>query len=249
MERPRYKLEVFEGPLDLLIALIGKKKIDIADIHISEILEQYMSYLAMMREMDLEVTSEFLVMAANLLYIKSKMLLPKAQEEEEDPRAALVQALVEYQRHKESAANLKRLFFENEGIFVRGIQDLPEMKLTYERLHSPEDLKSAFLRIYENSNRRLPPPVASFDGIVGRETAPVSIKLRDLMRRLGVQKLISFFDIFKSAKSRSEIVATFLAVLELTRSKKVRVDSEEDCYDGSRFSLKMENSGEKYGKA
>jgi segregation and condensation protein A len=242
MEKLSYKLEVFEGPLDLLIALIGKKKIDIADIHISEILEQYLSYLSMMQEMDLEIASEFLVMASNLIYIKSKMLLPKSQLEE-DPRLTLVQAIAEYQKHKESALALGRMFCDNEGIYVKAMEALPETRDAYEKVHSLEELHSAFLRVYEKNNRRLPPPLSSFGGIVGRETAPVSVRLTDLLRRLVFHRVLSFFDIFKNALNRSEIVATFLAVLELSKTKRVMIDNEEDCQDGSRFLLKIEKSG------
>ena len=242
MEKLSYKLEVFEGPLDLLIALIGKKKIDIADINISEILEQYIAYLSMMQQMDLEIASEFLVMASNLIYIKSKMLLPKSQMEE-DPRLTLVQAIAEYQKHKESAFTLGRMFSANEGLFVKEMEELPETRDAYEKIHSLDELHSAFVRIYEKNNRRLSPPISSFGGIVGRETAPVSIRLTDLLRRLVFHKILSFFDIFKNAVNRSEIVATFLAVLELSKTKRVIVDNEEDCEDGSRFLLKMGDSG------
>jgi segregation and condensation protein A len=245
MEKLSYKLEVFEGPLDLLIALIGKHKIDIADINISNILEQYMAYLAMMQEIDLEIASEFLVMASNLIYIKSKMLLPKSQTEEEDPRLTLVQAIWEYQRHKESSQILGRLFRSNEGIFVNAMQELPDTVEAYEKIHSPEELQSAFLRVYEKNNRRLPPPITSFNGIVGREAVPVSLKLTDLLRRLVFHKFLTFFDIFKNTLNRSEIVATFLAILELTKTKRVIVDNEENCEDGTRFVLKIGNSGDK----
>lgn len=244
MEKLSYKLEIFEGPLDLLIASIGKKKIDIADINISDILEQYMAYLSFMQEMDLEITSEFLIMASNLIYIKSKMLLPKSQLEE-DPRLPLVQAIQEYQRHKQSAGLFAKMFGANEGIFVKEIENLPQESTVYEKIHSPEELQAAFLRVYEKNNRHLPPPLTSFNGIVGREPVPVAQRLNDLLRRLHLKKILLFFDIFKHAKSRSEIVATFLAVLELSKTKRAIVDKEETCEDGSRFVIKIFKNGDK----
>ena len=241
MEKLSYRLAVFEGPLDLLLALIGKKKVDVCDINITEILEQYMAYLALMEEMDLEITSEFLAMASNLLYIKSQMLLPRAADDEkEDPRLSLAQALVEYQRHKESASVLSGLFARSEGVYTGSGEVLTDVTSPYEKTHDPVELKEAFFRLFEKNGRRLPPPVTSFVGIVGKETAPVSNRLSFLLKELVVKKMLHFFDIFRKVKTRSEIVATFLAVLELTKTKQISVEDAP----GRAFSIKILKHGD-----
>lgn len=225
MDQLSFKVGSFEGPLDLLISLIGKKKIEVWDIHVSEILEQYMAYLARMREMDMEISSAFLAMASNLIYIKSRMLLPHLQEsEEEDPRAELARSLQEYQLAKEGAQVLHERYDQAGTAFVR------EQDLQPAAEARPEDgeflvsdLLEAFRGVLVRTRRRLPPPIQSFNGIVGKEPVPVGERIRSILLSLRRYGIIKFGTLFRRAKSRSEIVATFLAVLELTKDKKIHI--------------------------
>jgi len=220
MERENlsYKLEAFEGPLELLLALIGKKKIEIFDINISLILEQYMAYLDAMQEMDMEITADFLSMASYLIQIKSRMLLPFLKEQEEDPRAELVRALEEYRQVQQAARILMSMEKENEGTFTRE-PDLPERgpREPYALTHGSEELYAAFMRVLQRTGRKLPPPVMSFSGIVGRERISISSKIRGLLERFSKKRRFGFYEAFKGCADRGEIVAVFLAILELAK--------------------------------
>ena len=227
MEQLKFSLEVFDGPLELLLHLISKNKVSIYDIPISLILEQYMEYIEDLKKMDLEVSSAFIEMAAQLMLIKSRMLLPKAEEEEEDPRMSLAEALAEYKRYKAVLGKLRE-DQQNAGItYVRRTEHLEfdkKHKLSYET----ETLTEAYRNVLRRSARALPPPLKSFHGIVGHQIASVPARILGVLRLLKRQMTCSFRSLFRSAKSRSEIVATFLAVLELSKSKHVEMESRED---------------------
>ena len=140
--KPKFKLEVFEGPLDLLLSLITKNKIDICDIPISLILDQYMEYLNLMEKMDMDIAGEFITMASELMLIKSRMLFPKTEdEEEEDPRAALAAALLEYKKAKEAAVLLNDMFSEYSGRFAKESDVFP-----VKRDEVPTDMDSELLQ-------------------------------------------------------------------------------------------------------
>lgn len=242
-QQPQYKLEAFEGPLDLLLALIGKKKVEIWDIHIAEILEQYLAYLALLREMDLDVTGDFLAMASTLLYIKSRMLLPvlEPQEPEEDPRAELARRLQEYQRCKELAAVLvQRMSFDR---FTKLPEPIPAERAEYEQNHALLELQRAYENLTQRADRKLPPPVTSFAPLVGKERIPVSVKIQAILKRLRQKGQLTFFSLFSSAKSRSEIVATFLAVLELSKANKLTVEDDER--NPANYILTLSTGGQK----
>ncbi|MBQ7971001.1 MAG: segregation/condensation protein A [Clostridia bacterium] len=227
MEQLKFSLEVFDGPLELLLHLISKNKVSIYDIPISLILEQYMDYIEDLKKMDLEVSSAFIEMAAQLMLIKSRMLLPKAETEEEDPRMSLAEALAEYKRYKKVIGDLRK-DQENAGItYVRRTEHLEfdkKHKLTYET----SALTEAYRNVLRRSNRALPPPLKSFAGIVGHPVASVPARIIGVLRTLKRQLTCSFRSLFKSARSRSEIVATFLAVLELSKSKHVEMETRND---------------------
>lgn len=241
MEQLSFKLECFEGPLDLLLALIGKKKIEVWDIHISEILDQYMAYLSHMRQMDMEVTSEFLAMASQLIYIKSRMLLPKLspEEEEEDPRAELVRSLQEYQKAKMASQKLSQIYetvgtsYVRQPELIKAVEARPE-----DGEFQVNDLTAAFGKILLRSRRKLPPPVTSFQGIVGREKVPVSQKINHIIHSLKRYGIVRFGFLFRKAKSRSEIVATFLAVLELSKNHRIVIsDTNGEEYLDSKIEI------------
>ncbi len=232
MEKLSFKLEVFEGPLDLLLFLIQKNKVSIYDIPVSIITEQYMEYLKLMETNDLEISSEFLVMAARLLYIKSKMLLPKHDElegeEEEDPRQELIQNLVEYKKYKE----VSKFFSDRKNIcdflYFKNSVNTDEFKINVNAPMEIDALTKAFEKVMKRFEDKLPPSKMLFSGMVGREPVSVKSKMKSVTTALRLSGQISFDDLFTEAKSRSEIVAIFLAVLELVRNNEVGFESVGD---------------------
>ncbi|MBQ8894014.1 MAG: segregation/condensation protein A [Clostridia bacterium] len=227
MEQLKFSLEVFDGPLELLLHLISKNKVSIYDIPISLILEQYMEYIEDLKKMDLEVSSAFIEMAAQLMLIKSRMLLPKAETEEEDPRMSLAEALAEYKRYKAVIGALRK-DQENAGItYVRRTEQL-EFDKKHRLSYESSALTEAYRNVLRKSARALPPPLKSFAGIVGHPVASVPARIIGVLRTLKRQITCSFRSLFKTAKTRSEIVATFLAVLELSKSKHVEMENRND---------------------
>lgn len=229
MKEVTFHLEVFDGPLDLLLHLLSKNKVEIKDIPIASILDQYLEYIRQMKEFDLEVASEFITMAAQLMYIKSKMLLPVYEDEsQEDPRASLVEALLEYQRIKEAGSVLSLRAQIGRDLFVKGQEQLEKEKGTFTGSYSYEVLTRALEDILQRAQRKLPPPVTAFQGIVGRETVPVDDKIGEIVRLFVKKPKLSFEQLVLSAKSRSEIVAIFLAVLELSKTRKIMIEETEE---------------------
>lgn len=221
MEIINLKVEQYEGPLDLLLALISKHKIDIFDIPISEICEQYTAYLDAMRKMDMEITGEFVVMAAELMLIKSKMLLPRT-EESEDPRAPLVDALLEHQRAKAAAEFLKMQSAGHFDTFTKPASE-PE-KSDYSRGHAVELLTEAFARIADRvASRKLEGEPELFKRIEERYYS-VEEKSAAIMSYLDQKHACKFEDLFIRVHSRSEAVAVFMALLELVRDGMIDVE-------------------------
>lgn len=223
METISYKLPVFEGPLDLLLYLVQKNKLNIYDIPIAELLDQYMETIRRMQEVDLDVATEFLEMAARLVQIKSSMLLPRHEEAEELKRE-LTGELIEYQLCQEAA---RRLAVRNIGgdLFTREPMEL-EPDLTYRRTHETREIWEAYLAAAGRGKRRLPPPAQAFKGIVARKIVSVASKISYVLRRLYSQSSISYDSLFLTAENKSELVATFLALLELVKEKRICVEGE-----------------------
>lgn len=225
----------FDGPLDVILLLLSKNKIEIQDVSISSILEQYLAYLEEMKRLDMEIASEFIAMASHLMLIKTKMLLSAAEREEAiGEMELLIRSLEERQRAEAFDQIRKAMDFlepRNEigcNIFVK----LPEPyqpDTTYRYRHEASDLLRSFEMMQERSDRRLPPPIANFQGIVGTEPYPVTKKAKELLKRLVMRGVEKFRSLFKDSRSRSEIVATFLAILELCRLHSVWL--EEDAQD------------------
>lgn len=226
-----YKLTVFEGPLDLLLTLIAKNKIDITDVIITDLLEQYMEQIKMMQEQELDVASEFLEMASRLVYIKSVSLLPKYEEEATELKKELTGQLLEYQLCRETAQKLGTIVsFDN---FWR--QPSPvEYDLTYNRTHPSEDIAKAYVSAVGRGKKKLPPPANAFSGIVSKKVISVSSKIITVMRKLWRGNTVKYGELFEASKEKSELVATFLAVLELVKGKRVRIDG-----DGENATVKM----------
>ncbi len=239
MEKPVFKLEVFDGPLDLLLFLISKNKVSIYDIPISLILEQYLEYIDDLKKMDLEVSSEFIEMAANLMYIKSKTLLPTPEEEEEDPREKLAQALAEYKRYKSVVEPLRALN-DSAGITYTRMMQVIEFDKKHTRVYSPDKLADAYRSARRRYEYMITSPINNFKGIVGRQIASVKTKIVTVLRSLAKLRRVSFASLFKFSKSRSDIVATFLAVLELSKNERIAIDDT----DGEIYlDLKEKNNG------
>lgn len=225
-----FHLEVFDGPLDLLLSLIAKNKVNIYDIPIADILQQYLAYLEQMQQFDMTVAADFVTMAAQLTYIKSKMLLPRYEEEQEDdPRAALVEALLEYKRIKEAGERLALMGEIGRDIFVKPPEQLTRNK-KFEGELDIAQLISALESILERDERKVPPPITAFSGIVGREVSSVNDKISMIIDCLVVAKSVNFTALVLMAKTRSDIVAIFLAVLELSKTNKVIIEQEQGDY-------------------
>ena len=217
----QYKFDVFEGPLDLLLSLISKNKIDIYDIQISELLDQYMEQIDLMQENQMDISSEFLTMASRLVYIKSVMLLPKYEEEAEELKKELSGQLLEYAVCREIAAKLGAVYdFDT----ICKEPSPVEYDLTYTRVHPPEDIVKAYLGAVGRGKRRLPPSEQAFSGIVAHRIVSVNSRIIHLMRRLRVNKSLSYGEIFEICEGKSELVATFLATLELVKGKRIRIE-------------------------
>lgn len=225
METISYKLPAFEGPLDLLLFLVQKNKLNIYDIPIAEVLAQYMDTIRQMQETDLDVATEFLEMAARLVQIKSAMLLPRHEEAEELKRE-LTGELIEYRLCQLMAGKMSKMYIGGQ-LFVRAPEDVSP-DLTYRRVHPPEVMREAYLAAAGRGKRRLPPPAQAFSGIVSRKIVSVSSKIMFVLRRLykNERKQTSYNALFQSAQSKSELVATFLALLELIKGHRIRVDGE-----------------------
>ncbi|SEN23014.1 ScpA family protein [Paenibacillus sp. OV219] len=233
-----YKLESFEGPLDLLLHLIDKAEIDIHEVSISEITDQYMDYLNAMQVLELEVTSEFLVMAATLLSIKSKQLLPKPpiidddQYEEWpddglDPRDELIAKLVEYRKYKQIAEQLREQEFERSLVYTKEPEDLtPFMKVVPEnpvKGLNVGDLIAAFQKALRKASRR------NIIATIQRDEISVKDRIRDIIDVLREFETVRFSKLIREDMSRHEIVVTFLAILELMKMKHIR------CFQNSLF--------------
>jgi len=220
----KVNLPIFEGPLDLLLYLIKKEEIDIYDIPITKITDQYLEYIEMMKMLDLNIAGEFLVMAATLIHIKSRMLLPQETMEEEqielDPRAELVKRLIEYKKFKEAASALNDLERGQKEVFTHG------GGIDFSTMTAPAaddgfeanifDLITAFVKIVKDFSKE------DFHKIVSDEFT-VGQKIHDLYHILVNRPIILFTELFKQAKNRLEAITTFLALLELIRLNEVKV--------------------------
>ena len=224
--------EDFSGPLDVILLLLSKNKIEIRDIQISVILEQYLAYRDEMKRMDLEIASEFISMASHLVLIKTKMLLSEAEQQEGlSEMELLIQSLEQRQRQeilekiKGPAAWLEKRNDIGRNIFTKEPEPL-RRDLTYRYQHDRSDLIRALMNMQERSDTKLPSPIQAFVGIVGKEPYPVEKKAAEMLKTLiakGRQKLRS---LFRGNRSRSEVVATFLSILELCKLRSVRVTED-----------------------
>ena len=225
MEKIQYKIEVFEGPMDLLLQLISKKQVSINDVPIMEIIEQYLEYVKKLQEDDLDVSSEFLEMAARLIYIKTVSLLP-VHEEAEKLVEELRGELIEYRDCKLVAGKLREtgLGFD---YYYREPEKI-EVDMTYTRIHEPVDIFKAYIAAVGKGLRRLPPPVEAFSGIVAHKIVSVSSRISVIIERFRSGNRQKFLSFFEKSESRSEMVATFIALLAMIKAKRLAVSGESE---------------------
>jgi len=230
----RLKLDVFEGPFDLLLYLIKKDEIDIYDIPIARITEQYLNFLEMMRQQGIDIASEWLVMAATLVQLKSRMLLPVTEEgpeeleEEPDARLELVEKLLEYRKYKEIAHQLEERELREMDIFRRSVAEPEEKPFIEVDLY---DLISAFKNVVDYATQ------APFTEVL-LEAFTVESKMDEIVERLREQRSLSWKQTFEEGRSLSEMVCIFLAILELMRLRKVRVRQSKSFGDIRIFATK-----------
>lgn len=242
-------LQVFEGPLDLLLHLLDKNKVNIYDIPIVEITNQYMDYIAQMKRQDLNIMSEFLVMAATLLNIKSKMLLPKDPDSEEseveDPRAELVQQLLEYKMYKCMAYELKDRQMDAERVMFK-VPTIPEEVLAYEPPVDLEELvgdmnlkklNDIFQSIMRKQADKIDPVRSKF-GQIEKEEVSQEEKMAELEEYAKTHAHFSFRGLLEASSSKVEIVVTFLAILELMKAGKIFI-SQEHIFDDIQIDSKI----------
>ncbi len=222
MEKMQFKLDAFEGPLDLLLYLIAKHKLNIYDIEISELLRQYMAVMDQADTTDLDTASEFFEMASRLIYIKSAALLPR-HEEADELKKELTGQLLEYEACRRAAGKLAEKG-RNFKVFVREPMPVP-LDNTYRRLHPPEKVLDAYLSAVGKAKRRLPPPASAFSGIVSRRVVSVTSRIMYVLRRLHKEHQSDYLGFFETP-DRSELVATFLAMLELIKAKRITVSDD-----------------------
>ena len=221
----RVQLEIFEGPLDLLLHLIKKNEVSITDIPIASITEQYLATLELMETLSLDVAGEFLVMAATLIHIKSRMLLPAGADETEedegnDPRDELVRRLLDYQRFKDAADQLEQREMLSRDVFVRSAMPVEEAAAPTFRELSVFELLNALRRVID----RLPKDVFHH---VELEKVTVREKMTLLLDKLRAQGRVLFEELFNEAKTRMDVVVMFLAMLELVKVRAVRIFQEQ----------------------
>ncbi len=218
----KIKLEMFEGPLDLLLYLVKKDHLNVYDIPIAQVTEQYLKYMDIMRLLNLNIAGEFLVMAATLMQIKSKMLLPidesqQVEEQQEDPRAELVKRLLEYEKFKEIAGTLREKETDQRDVFKRPKPLQQEINEDAQDVYfeaSLFDLITAFSTALEGI------PKEVFYEVI-KDEFTIESKIHDILHLLLVQSSLRLFDLFSKAKNKIEVVVTFLAILELIKLKEI----------------------------
>lgn len=223
------KIDNFEGPLDLLCHLIDKNKMDIYDIKISEITDQYIEYINQMEQLNLEVTSEFLIMASTLLYIKSKSLLPKQQEAEEElTEEQLIQRIVDYKKYKEITKKLRENYeiFSKRFLKSQEIIKLPKQKL--EKQYTKEILPEVYQNVLERNRNRLNKNAENIKRIAITDTYTVASKVKEMFRELIHKPQFVFNRLYTLSKcNKVEVITAFSGLLELSRRSKVQTDQLE----------------------
>ena len=259
MAEPQYRLEGivrtkselmedFEGPLDVILELLSKNKIEIQDVSITAILTQYLNYLEEMKRLDMEIASEFITMASHLMLIKTKMLLSAAEQAEAESELDLLRQSLMERKRKEAMEQIRIAVTELEprneigrSLFTKEPEPL-KREQGYRYQHDISDLLRALDMITERNARQLPPPTANFMGIVGKEPYPIGRKTGEVLRQLVLRGVERLKNLFHGNKSRSEVVATFLAILDLCKTNAVTL---EDDVNGENPNVRLLDEKEK----
>ncbi len=229
MEAVTYRLDQFEGPLDLLLMLIQKNKVNIIDIPISLICDQYLEYIKAAQDMDMEVAGEFIVMASELMLIKSRMLLPKESEDEKDPRADLADALLRYQQAKQAVAKMTPLYQLYSGRMVKDTDEI-SIDTTYVADQQVTSLCAAVRRIIAANESRPRAEKQTFAPLVAKPIIPVDVKIVGILHHMSKKRDTSMQDLLHDAVSLSDMIAIFLGILELIKVRKILIDEDPDSY-------------------
>ncbi len=227
-----YRLDQFEGPLDLLLTLIDKNKVSIRDIPIARILEQYMEYIEEARKMDLEIACEFILMASTLMLIKSKMLLPKDPEKDEDPRKELVDALLIYQKAKEDAKELRPRYAEFSGRMAKDNEEIPAEK-GFPLGLDPALLTKALSVMVSRLKVSNDVPVTLINPLIKRKVVSVEERIDLIVEKLTANEEASFFFLLKDAQDKSELIASFMGILELIKLRRILFCDDDDAAEFS----------------
>ena len=231
LESKKYsiKIENFEGPLDLLIYLIEKNKMDIYDINLAEITDQYIEYLNKMEEMNLEIASEFLVMASTLLYLKSKKLLPKQEEESEElTEEELIRRIIEYKKYKEITKIFKEKYSIFSNIIEKNQEEIKLPKRNLEKNYGKDMIPKVYKALVERTNQRLNKNAQNIEKIALVENYTVASKVKEMFKVLVKQKRFVFNKMFSiKQKNKQEVVTAFSGLLELSRRNKVQTSQDE----------------------
>jgi len=231
-----FKLETFEGPLDLLLHLISKNKVSICDIPIAKILDQYLEYIHTWQAMNFDFAGEFIVMASELMLIKSKMLLPKVEDDNvEDPREALAKALIEYKKAKECAQMLDDRFKTYHGRIIKE-PEVIEADIDYSN-QDIDMLYSAFknvvrrVKLLDEEVKNEVPSSQLISNLLKTKHYSVYSKIIEVMRYLYVRDSVEMFELFQSSQNKSELVTVFVAILELLKSQRIFIDEKNSNSD------------------
>lgn len=227
MDAVTYRLEQFEGPLDLLLTLIHKNKVSITDIPIALICDQYMQYIGEAEELNMDVASEFIVMASELMLIKSKMLLPREEEDEEDPRAQLADVLLRYQQAKEAAQKLAPLYAFYSGRMVKDTDEI-SIDRTYVQDQQVTDLCTAVRRIIAYNNALEKAATTTFTPMISKPIIPVEIKIVSILRTLEKRGAATLEELIIGESTLPDIIASFLGVLELVKVRRLLISDDID---------------------
>ena len=222
MDALNYRLEAFEGPLDLLLSLIQKNKMSIDNIQINIICEQYVAYIEEAQSLDMELASEFIVMASELMLIKSKLLLPKPEVEEEDPRAALADALIKYQQAKEAAKKMALLYPRFSGRLEKDTDEI-SIDRSFVLDQEVESLCAAVRRIITYNENRPKAERSVFTPMISSPIVPVEVKITGILNRMSQKKKTSLKELLDDSISLPDMIAIFLGVLELIKIRKILI--------------------------
>lgn len=231
LETRKYSIKInnFEGPLDLLCHLIDKNKMDIYDINISEITDQYIKYIEQMEKMNLEITSEFLVMSSTLLYLKSKHLLPKQQEDEEEiTEEELIRRIIEYKKYKEITKKLKENFLQYSKRFYKLPEEIELPKQKIEKDYDSTIIPKMYKELLQRNTEKINENASNIEKIAITDTYTVGNTVKEMYRALVKFKKFTFNKLFSLKKhNRNEVVTAFSGLLEMSRRNKVTTEQDE----------------------